>query len=124
MINGPILKIGTGTYIGYQTSIVTGRCVDIGKHVLIANRVYLCADDGHPVNPMERMANKPPADQQISSIRIADGAWIGEGATVLKGVCIGEGAIVGAHAVVTKDVPPHVVVAGNPARIVKRIENL
>ena len=54
-------------------------------------------------------------------IRICDYAWLGFDVVVLKGVTIGEGAIVGARAVVTKDVPPWTIAAGNPARVVKQI---
>lgn len=53
---------------------------------------------------------------------IEDGAWIGEGATVLKDVRVGYGAVVAAQAVVTKDVPPYTVVAGNPATVVKQLD--
>ena len=54
-------------------------------------------------------------------IVIKDKAWIGFNSIILKGVTIGEGAIVGAGSVVTKDVPPYTIVAGNPARIVREI---
>jgi acetyltransferase-like isoleucine patch superfamily enzyme len=57
------------------------------------------------------------------SIEIGDDVWIAEGATVLGGVTIGEGAVVAAHAVVTKDVPPRCVAAGNPARVIREIES-
>jgi acetyltransferase-like isoleucine patch superfamily enzyme len=50
------------------------------------------------------------------------GAWIGDSAIVCKGVRVGENSIVGAGAVVTKDVPPNVIVAGNPARVVKKLD--
>ena len=53
---------------------------------------------------------------------IGDDVWIAEGATLLGGITVGDGAVIGAHAVVTKDVPPRTVVAGNPARILKELE--
>jgi acetyltransferase-like isoleucine patch superfamily enzyme len=122
MVDDPILEIGTGSYIGYQTTIITGRGVYIGAHVLIANRVFIAADDSHPLDPMARMANRPPRPEDIKTIRIDDGAWIGEAASVLKGVRVGQGAIVGANAVVTRDVPPYAVVGGNPARVIKMLK--
>jgi carbonic anhydrase/acetyltransferase-like protein (isoleucine patch superfamily) len=122
MVEDPILEIGSGSYVGYQTTIVTGDGVHIGNHVLIANRVFIAGDDSHPIDPVTRVENRPPCLQDVKSVRIEDGAWIGENATVLKGVHIGKGAVVGTHAVVTKDVPPYTIVAGNPARVVKTLE--
>lgn len=117
MVDNSALDIGS--YIGYQTGIIAGRGVHIGRRVLIANRVYIAADDGHPLDPTARAANRPPATDDVKEIWIEDDAWIGEGATVLKGVRIGKGAIVGAQAVVTKDIGAYTIVAGNPARVVK-----
>lgn len=59
---------------------------------------------------------------RFDPVRIERGAYIGVGAIVLPGVTVGEGAVVGAGAVVTKDVPPYCVAAGNPARVIKRLE--
>jgi maltose O-acetyltransferase len=57
----------------------------------------------------------------VRPVRIGDDVWIGTGAVILKGVTIGARAIVGAGAVVNRDVPPDVIVAGNPARVVKNL---
>lgn len=121
LVSRPVLKIGSGSYIGYQTGIVTGRGVYIGCHVLIANRVFIAAEDSHPLEPIARMKNEPPCPEDVKSIWIEDNAWIGEGATILKGVRVGQAAVVAAHAVVTKDVPSYTVVAGNPASVVKSL---
>ncbi|HKN88570.1 MAG TPA: hypothetical protein VJV04_17025, partial [Nitrospiraceae bacterium] len=64
----------------------------------------------------------PPLPIDIKSVWIENGAWIGEGATVLKGVRVGYGAVVAAQAVVTKDVAPYTIVAGNPATVVKQLD--
>lgn len=121
MADRPTLEIGTGSHIGYQTAIVTGHGVHIGEHVLIANRVFIAGDDGHPLDPIARIQNLPPSVDDVKEVWIEDGAWIGEYATVLKGVRVGKGAVVGAHAVVTTDVPAYTVVAGNPAKVVKEL---
>lgn len=120
-IDAPTLEIGDGSYIGYQSTLVTGRGITIGRHVLIANRVVLVADDGHPLEAEARIAGRPSPAQDIGSIRIGDAAWIAENAVVLKNVEVGEGAVVAAGAVVTKDVPPYTVAAGNPARVVREL---
>ena len=64
-------------------------------------------------------------DKEISKapIIIEDDVWISFNATILKGVTIGKGAVIAANAVVTKDVEPYTVVAGNPAVLIKKIEN-
>lgn len=56
------------------------------------------------------------------NIEVGDGVWIGANSTILPGIVIGEGSVIGAGSVVTKDVDPDVVVAGNPARVIKRLE--
>ena len=61
-------------------------------------------------------------NSEHAPIVIGDNVWIGEYSAILKGVTIGEGSIVASHSVVTKDVPPYTIVAGNPARIVKHLE--
>jgi acetyltransferase-like isoleucine patch superfamily enzyme len=114
----PVLEIGDSSYIGYQVSISVGARVSIGSHVLLANRVFLAGDDGHPLDPIERRS-RPGSG--TGSIVIEDDVWIGEAAIVLKDVRVGRGAVVAAGAVVTADVPPLTVVAGNPARVVKQI---
>jgi galactoside O-acetyltransferase len=58
----------------------------------------------------------------IKPVSIRDKAWIGFGAVILKGVTVGEGAVIGAHSVVTHDVAPYTVVAGNPARVIRQLE--
>jgi len=123
LVSRPVLRIDSGSYIGYQTGIVTGRGVYIGRHVLIANRVFIAAEDSHPLEPIARMQNEPSRPEDVKSIWIEDHAWIGEGATILKGVRVGQAAVVAAHAVVTKDVPSYTVVAGNPARVVKSLHD-
>lgn len=127
-------KIRIGDYTGiYHHTVIGSVCsIDIGSYVLISNHVHIYDNNNHPISPRQRKeicqngfrgeaakwtrsASKP--------IVIEDNVWIGEYAAVLKGVRIGKGAIVASHAVVTKDVPPYTIVAGNPARVVKTIEN-
>ena len=69
--------------------------------------------------------NHDPYDLQVLTCKpvlIKEGAWIGAGATVLPGVCVGKHAVVGAASVVTKDVPDYAVVVGNPAKVIKMLD--
>jgi acetyltransferase-like isoleucine patch superfamily enzyme len=108
--------------LGYQVVLSVGERIEIGSHVLISNRVILNAYDSHPTDPVARARNDPPGPGGSGSILVKDYAWIGTNAKIMKNVTIGKGAIVAAGAVVTRDVPDLAIAAGNPARIVKRIE--
>jgi acetyltransferase-like isoleucine patch superfamily enzyme len=121
--SGPVkhLDIGSDTSIGHRAEFVVGESIRIGCHVRIANRVSLNGYDGHPLDPLARARNEPPGPDRIGSIGVLDYAWIGSDATILKGVTIGRGAIVASCSVVTRDVPELAIVAGNPARIVRRL---
>jgi len=115
----PWLKIGDGTSIGDHFIISCANRIEIGTHVLISDRVFIADSNhlyGHPDLPIALQSNslgKP--------ILIEDHAWIGVNVVIFEGVRIGRHAIVSAGSVVTGDVPPFSVVAGNPARVVKMI---
>lgn len=104
-----ILKIGSGTTIGDRTEIHVGKRVEIGRDCSISWDVCILDRDYHELNGKE----------VVAPISIGDKVWIGCRATILKGVTIGDGAVVAAGSVVTKKVPPHTCVAGNPAKIIK-----
>jgi len=115
------LIVGDHSHLGYQMNIAVGRRVEIGRHVLIASRVALVGYDLHPIDPIKRANNEPPDESGCGDIVIKDYAWIGMSCTILKGVTVGKGAIVATGSVVTKDVPDLCIVAGNPARVVKEL---
>lgn len=112
------IRIGRGTFVG-ESVVVRGQGgVEIGNDVLIGPMAKILA-----VNHEFRDISRPVIAQGITGdgIVIEDGAWIGGGAAILDGVRVGRGAVVGANAVVTRDVPPHTVVAGSPARVIKSL---
>jgi len=119
----PILRIGDNTHLGYQVGITVGCDVSIGDNVLIGNRVGIFTYDMHPIDPAERIANKPAPIESSKPIVIEDNVWVASNSVILKGVTIGKGSVVANSSVVTKNIPPHVVVAGNPARIVKYLDD-
>ena len=117
----PELIIGNNVDIGWQNSFSIGKKIIIEDNVKLAGKVFLAGYPGHPINKEDRSENKQDLDSQIGDIILKEGSWIGTGVTILAGVKIGKGSIVGASSVVTKDVPDFVIVAGNPAKIVKKI---
>jgi acetyltransferase-like isoleucine patch superfamily enzyme len=108
------LRLGSDVDIGEYVVIRASGGVSIGDRVLIATGAAVVST-GHPV--------APPRFRQVISkpIAIGDDVWIGANAVVLPGVAIGSGSVVAAGAVVTRDVPALCVVAGVPARIIRRI---
>lgn len=122
-IQRPELIIGDDVMIGYQCEINVAQSVQIGHHVKLATGVKIFDNNSHPCSPRRRRTMAPMTKADIAPVVIHDDAWIGMGAIILKGVTIGQGAIVGTGAVVTKDVPDRAIVAGNPARIVKLMDD-
>lgn len=116
----PVLRIGDWTHIEEYFHVAASNLVEIGKSVLIASRVYI-TDHNHRFTDIDT----PIRSQGIESkgpVIIGDNAWLGEGCAILPGVKIGRNAVVGANAVVTSDVPAYCVVAGIPARVIKRYD--
>lgn len=117
----PVLTIGDHCYIGHQVSISVASSVTIGNRCAIADRVMISDNDGHPLDPYLRAAGVPAPNESVRPVVLEDDVWVCSRAVVLKGVRIGAGAVIAAGAVVTHDVPPLTVSAGNPARVVKEI---
>jgi acetyltransferase-like isoleucine patch superfamily enzyme len=117
----PELVIGDRVFIGHQCSFAISASVRIGNDCLLAGSVHVSDYDGHPTDARRRRAGDVTPTEAIRPVVIGDDVWIGNHATILKGVTIGDRSIVGTQAVVTRDVPPDVVVAGNPARVVKHL---
>jgi acetyltransferase-like isoleucine patch superfamily enzyme len=112
----PTLTVGSGTGIGHNCGFTVGKKITIGSHCRIAAGVWMFDSYGHPSDPQARLENRPPAEDEVKPIVVADNVWIGGRAVIFPGVTIGEGSIVSACAVVTSDVAPYSIVAGNPAR--------
>lgn len=123
-----------GTFVEIQKGAVIGKNCKISSHTFICEGVTIednvfighnvtFINDRYPrsTNPDGQLQTE--ADWVCVPTRIKQGASIGSSATLLCGITVGENAIVGAGSVVTKDVPPNTVVAGNPARIMKKVEN-
>jgi acetyltransferase-like isoleucine patch superfamily enzyme len=117
----PTLLIGDHTGIGHACSFTVGKEISIGRHCKIAEEVWIFDSPGHPADPAARMAGSPVASDEVKAVTIEDNVWIGKRAIIMPGVTIGEGSIVAGGAVVMANVPPNTMVAGNPARQLKKL---
>jgi acetyltransferase-like isoleucine patch superfamily enzyme len=127
---GGVIEIGDDCYLA-NASLVCDSRITLGARVLVAGGVTIADSDFHPIEPAARLADsialspagdrrqRPPVETR--PVVIEDDVWIGFNATVLKGVRVGAGAVIAPGAVVTRDVPPGVEVAGNPARPVGEV---
>lgn len=117
----PTIEIGNEVYLGYATILACADRITIGSRVLFAQGVQVYDNNTHPLDPTARAKNLPVERENVAPVVIEDDVWIGSHATILKGVTVGRGSVVATHAVVSRDVPPMTVVAGNPAKVVKTL---
>ena len=121
-----------GAFVEIQKNARVGRRCKISSHTFICEGVQIhdnvfighgvmFINDLYPRATAETGELKTEADWKIEKTVVQKGASIGSGATILSNVTIGENSIVGAGSVVTKDVPPNVIAAGNPARVLRAI---
>lgn len=123
------IRIGDQTFVGTGTLIGAACDIEIGHHTLISFDCIIQDSDTHSLDHKLRMndtqqwmeGKKDWTHVERKKITIGSHAWIGARAIILKGVTIGEGAIIGAGSVVVNDVEPFTVVAGNPARFIKKL---
>ena len=112
---GKNIKVGKNVFINARCKFQDQGGIEIGNGVLIGHNVTL-ATLNHDERPDYRQKIYP------KPIKIGNNVWIGSNATILAGVTIGDGAIIGANAVVTKDVPENTIVAGIPAKIMRKVK--
>jgi maltose O-acetyltransferase len=110
------IHAGAGFYANFSCIILDVARVDLGAGVFFGPGVHVYTAT-HPLDPDERVSGFELA----RPVRIGARAWLGGGSIVLPGVTIGEGSTIGAGSVVTRDVPPYVLAAGNPCRVVRSL---
>jgi maltose O-acetyltransferase len=110
------ITFGENGYMNFDCCILDGAPVKIGRNFLAAPGVHIYSAT-HPTDPIERREY-----ELAKPVTIGNDVWIGGMAVICPGVTIGNGVVVGAGSVVTKDVPDYVVVAGNPAKIIKQLQ--
>lgn len=128
-----VIKIGSFTTIRGNSVIGAVKQIEIGDYVIISNNVTIYDNNNHPISPVKRMEMCKSGFysnlwdwkySRFSSIKIEDNVWIGERAVILKGVTIGKGSVIGCNSVVTKSIPPYSIAVGNPAVVVKSLEDI
>jgi acetyltransferase-like isoleucine patch superfamily enzyme len=123
-----------GAFVEIQKNAAVGKNCKISSHTFICEGVTIEDDvfvghsvtfinDSYPRATAKNGTLQTEADWIVEPTRVKKGASIGSGSTILANVTIGERAIVGAGSVVTKDVPPGSIVAGNPAKILRRLND-
>jgi len=110
------IEIGDNVLVSPGSRISASDEIIIGDNVMMANSVYITDSDWHGIY------DRTERDERVTPIYIGDNVWLGDHSVILKGVTIGENSVVGANSVVSRNVPPNVVVVGNPAKIVKELD--
>lgn len=113
----PVLRLGSGVFIGHRTTFAIGQLVQIGDYSSIGPGCYIADTDGHShaVLDVPIWADRP-AKRSVAPVVIEDNVHVARGCVILKGVRIGARSMIGAGAVVRSDVPPGSVIMGNPGR--------
>ena len=130
---GPAARVRVGDFTLMNGSrVICDAAIEIGDYCLISWNTVFMDTYRVPVEPalrrplLEAATQRSPrvfqADVPARPIRVGNNVWIGFDSCVLPGRSIGDGSIVGARSVVVEDVPPYTVVAGNPARVIRRLE--
>ena len=114
------IRIGEGCFLNRNTMLAAVELIEIGDHVMFANNCFV-GDSDHryddPTKPVTWQGFEPQGP-----VRIGSNCWFGVGCVVTGGVEIGERCVIGANSVVTRDLPPGVIAAGAPAKVIREIE--
>jgi len=134
MPQGGSVTIGAKTLVGPDSRVWSAASISIGSYVMISHGVNIHDNNSHSTSWRERRAEIDIVYPHLSltphtfelrprPVVIEDDVWVGFGSTILKGVTVGRGAIIGCNTLVTTDVEPFTLVAGNPMRVVRRLDD-
>lgn len=110
------IHVGDNFFANFDCTILDVCAVRFGSDCMLGPGVQIYTAT-HPIDPIERNSGK----EYAKSIQIGNSVWIGGNAIINPGITIGDNAIIASGSVVTKDVPPNVIVGGNPAKIIKKL---
>lgn len=113
------ISIGNETFINNNCTIISdGAGIEIGENCLIGYDFEALDSDFHELNPLNRFGGKNITRKKV---KIDDNVFIGNRVSILKGVTIGKNSVIGNGSVVTKDIPPNSIAAGNPAKVIRNL---
>ncbi|MEO0435867.1 MAG: acyltransferase [Pseudomonadota bacterium] len=110
------VHIGDAVLMSPGARISASDEIRIGNGVMMANGSYITDSDWHTIYDRTKRSDK------VTPVKVGDNVWLGDHATILKGVSVGENSVIAARSVVTRDVPANVIVAGNPAQVVRELD--
>jgi len=114
-----VIEIGDGNWFNNNVSLVANERIVVGNGCQIGDLVAIYDCDFHELDPKNRIRSAGPS----APVVIGNNVWLGSRVMVLKGVTIGDNSVVGAMSVVTKSIPANCVAAGNPARVIRSLED-
>ncbi|MGA9286666.1 MAG: acyltransferase [Solirubrobacteraceae bacterium] len=114
------VRIGEGTFLNMGVMVAAEQLVEIGNHCMLANGCFV-SDASHRFDDPDKPITWQGFDSK-GPTRIGDNCWLGANVVVTSGVNIGERCVIGANSVVTKDIEPFSIVAGAPARVLRKVE--
>jgi acetyltransferase-like isoleucine patch superfamily enzyme len=114
------ITVGEGCFLNRETMLAASELIEIGDHVMFANHCFV-GDSDHAYDDPERPITHQGFVKR-GPVRIGSNVWFGVNCVVTGGVTIGERCVIGANSVVTQDIPPGVIAAGAPAKVIREIE--
>ena len=110
------VHIGDAVLMSPGARISASDEIRIGNGVMMANGSYITDSDWHTIYDRTKRSDR------VTPVKVGDNVWLGDHATILKGVTVGDNSVIAARSVVTRDVPANVIVAGNPAKVVRELD--
>lgn len=112
-----LVEIGNGCAFNNNVSIIAMKSVRIGENCLLGDQVAIYDADFHEINP----ATRHRSSGAVAPVVIGNNVWLGSKTMILKGVTIGDNSVIGACSLVIKSIPPNVIAAGVPAKVIRNI---